>query len=375
MFEENEKESFITLNFSGTEKKFADIDELREFMQHQYDAWSWLQQVAQKDPNLFQVWNLFNIYFVQIDSLIEWYNSQPKQNQAEIDVVKRYKNTTRSTINQGFILDETPIACFVSNIRDKESPEIAGYTLALLINVNLKLNTAPAYKGSYWAMQYLSGFLDDPTKPQQEIFGSIIERQITQQANDLKDFVNGTKNEISNFKTYCIEKIALQSPAKYWSTKRTNHQNAMRLMAVVTIFVAVLSLWLFVLAAVNFHEFKDIFGSIIGAPRTSTESELLGIVKQISILLAISTIGVWLTRLSTKIFISNLHLKMDAEERHTMFQAYIALLSQDKGLNEDNRQLILQSLFRPSTTGFIKDEGPTSIPEALAKGASQQLKK
>ena len=78
-------------------------------------------------------------------------------------------------------------------------------------------------------------------------------------------------------------------------------------------------------------------------------------------LLAISTFGIWATRLSSKIYISNLHLNTDAEERVTMIQTYLALLRDGSGPKDEERQLILQTLFRPSATGYIKDDGPSSF--------------
>ena len=95
-------------------------------------------------------------------------------------------------------------------------------------------------------------------------------------------------------------------------------------------------------------------------PKQLADQKPLGIVRHLSILLAISTSDVWLTRLSAKIFISNLHLRMDADERVTMFKSYFALLAEGSGMNDGDRQLILQTLFRPSSTGFIKDDGPTN---------------
>ncbi|MPX90331.1 DUF6161 domain-containing protein [Salinivibrio sp. VYel1] len=73
----------------------------------------------------------------------------------------------------------------------------------------------------------------------------------------------------------------------------------------------------------------------------------------------------WVTRLSAKIFISNLHLRTDADERVTMIQTYLALLREGSGPMDEERQLILQTLFRPSSTGFIKDDGPSSFHELV----------
>ena len=88
---------------------------------------------------------------------------------------------------------------------------------------------------------------------------------------------------------------------------------------------------------------------------------------KLSIMLAISSFGVWITRLAAKIFISNLHLRTDSYERTTMIQTYLALLREGSGPKDEERQLILQTLFRPSTTGFIKEDGPSGFYETVSK--------
>jgi len=40
-----------------------------------------------------------------------------------------------------------------------------------------------------------------------------------------------------------------------------------------------------------------------------------------------------------------------------MVKTYLALLEDDKVLPDDDRNLILQSLFRPASDGIVKDEG------------------
>jgi hypothetical protein len=88
---------------------------------------------------------------------------------------------------------------------------------------------------------------------------------------------------------------------------------------------------------------------------------------KLSIMLAISSLGIWVTRLTSKIFLSNLHLRADSHERTTMIQTYLALLREGSGPKNEERQLILQTLFRPSTTGFIKEDGPTGFYETISK--------
>ncbi|HAT3868995.1 hypothetical protein SC371_03485 [Legionella pneumophila serogroup 2] len=50
-----------------------------------------------------------------------------------------------------------------------------------------------------------------------------------------------------------------------------------------------------------------------------------------------------------------------------MIQTYLALLREGSAPKDDERQLILQTLFRPSSTGFVNEEGPTGFHEILAQ--------
>ena len=407
MAKETEKEALITLDFSGIKKKFADIDELREFMQSQKDAWAWLEQAAQQDGNLDRVRDLFKEYFTQSDKFIKLYETSSVTREVQTNLINAFRSQTQTAVIQGFILAETPDARFVLTLKENKSSQVAAYTLASLTNTQINASNPAAHEGAFLANKYREQYQLNSVGADHRIFAEknkqlskeitmlqertlaltkeVDEHKIKQasdfkghadkQASDFKITLDETKKKLADFEATFKEKIALQSPVIYWDNKRINHQKAMYFTGIVTICIAAFALVFFILAAVNFHGFKEIFGVTMGRSQVGTESELLGIIKQISILLAISTISFWLTRLTTKIFISNLHLKMDAEERATMFRAYLSLLFNDKALNDDNRQLILQSLFRPSTTGIIKDDGPISIPETMVKSASQTLKK
>ena len=150
------------------------------------------------------------------------------------------------------------------------------------------------------------------------------------------------------------ETIALRSSVRYWVERREHHQIVMWWMAVVTAVFAGLTGTIFYFVA---DKYLDV---------TINEVKLV----KIGVMLLISTLGIWLTRISAKIFISNLHLRTDADERVTMIQTYLALLAEDKIPKDDERKLILQTLFRHSTIGIIKDEGPVTFPETFAKNVS-----
>lgn len=50
-----------------------------------------------------------------------------------------------------------------------------------------------------------------------------------------------------------------------------------------------------------------------------------------------------------------------------MINTYLALLRNGDGVKEEDRELILQTLFRPATSGYIKDDTSISIHEHFSK--------
>ncbi len=55
-----------------------------------------------------------------------------------------------------------------------------------------------------------------------------------------------------------------------------------------------------------------------------------------------------------------------------MVKTYLALLESEKLPSDDDRKLILQSMFRPAADGIVKDEGlPNPLLEALTRTGSR----
>ncbi|WP_316247455.1 DUF6161 domain-containing protein [Roseobacter fucihabitans] len=77
-------------------------------------------------------------------------------------------------------------------------------------------------------------------------------------------------------------------------------------------------------------------------------------------MLAVSTVWLWFLRLQMKVHLSERHLFLDARERKAFAETYLALL---KGgdVTKDHEAVILQSLFRPTQDGIIKDDGGIDV--------------
>jgi hypothetical protein len=150
------------------------------------------------------------------------------------------------------------------------------------------------------------------------------------------------------------EELALRAPAEYWDKKRKGH----RLWASVTGGLSFLGIGG---AAVGLG--WQIHDLLQNTPLGSTPETW-----RLAVLALIGVFSVWALRLVVRMFLSHLHLLTDAGERVVMVQTYLSLLEGDRLSSKEDRQLILQALFRPASDGIVKDEGvPFSLVEMLTR--------
>jgi hypothetical protein len=150
------------------------------------------------------------------------------------------------------------------------------------------------------------------------------------------------------------EELALRAPAEYWSKKRKGHFT-----------------WAWVTGVASF---VGIGGAALGlgwqihALLNKTPVNTVPEAWRLAVLALVGVFTVWALRLVVRMFLSHLHLLTDAGERVVMVQTYLSLLEGDHLTSKEDRQLILQALFRPASDGIVKDEGvPFSLAEALTR--------
>ena len=150
------------------------------------------------------------------------------------------------------------------------------------------------------------------------------------------------------------EELALRAPAEYWKTKREGHHK-----------------WAWVTGAVSFSAIGGAAAGLGWQVHELLNKTPAGAVPdawRLAVLALIGVFTVWALRLVVRMFLSHLHLLTDAGERVVMVQTYLSLLEGDRLTSKEDRQLILQALFRPAADGIVKDEGvPFSLAEALTR--------
>lgn len=173
-------------------------------------------------------------------------------------------------------------------------------------------------------------------------------------SEEFSELVAAHKAEMEQLRKTFREEIALRAPAEYWNSKRNGHFWWTIIWGGIS-FVAIgcATWWL----GTQIH---DLLGNVEpgGAPEYW----------RVAMLLLVGVFGVWAIRLVVRIFLSHMHLSADSAERVVMLRTYLSLLEGDRLSSKEDRQLILQALFRPASDGIVKDEGlPPSWFEFLSR--------
>ncbi len=389
MTDKKTQKPLLVLETDIGEIEFSDTEAVRNWYQKEHGAFSWMANISKQDGNAGQAWSTINSWLNQLNQFAHNYDRPQNAQQRQVLIANVIKQAEQAFKVQKVKSSESEVAQFIFDLKKSVDPTVAAYALSFLMRQTGNFNTASALEGAFWALQYEKGSTETVEAQQKALealkrswstrFGKLhkelrekndglaaevsdlrdeflslkngMTEQLGSQKGEFDQLVEQARQQLEKIERTYDEKLALQSSVKYWGGKRKHHQGVMWWMAGVTALFSVLSGIGFVWAAIELLQ------------------ETMGQVPlwKLGVMLAISSFGVWITRLSAKIFISNLHLRADADERVTMIQTYLALLRDGSGPKEDERQLILQTLFRPSSSGFIKEEGPAGFYEAMSR--------
>lgn len=86
-----------------------------------------------------------------------------------------------------------------------------------------------------------------------------------------------------------------------------------------------------------------------------------------------SSLILWATRLQYRLFLSERHLSLDADEKKAFAETFMAL-KESGSVETANETIVLASLFRPTQDGIIKDESGGFDLSAAAVLAKQMAR-
>lgn len=153
-------------------------------------------------------------------------------------------------------------------------------------------------------------------------------------------------------------KLKLEKPAKYWEKKSTKYYSQgteARKLLIIVIISSAIFLGIILIVSPDWI-FKNVF-----------KGNEISIVRWSIVFITLLSLIAYTVRALSRYMFSSFHLARDAEERHTLTFFYLALLK-DTEVKDEDRKMILQSLFSRTETGLLKeDSGPTMPNDTLSK--------
>jgi hypothetical protein len=166
---------------------------------------------------------------------------------------------------------------------------------------------------------------------------------------DLTDFCENTKKECNEWQDRFNKDSAFREPIEYWEKKEDEHRRASRAWGAAWLFAGVGSVALILWIVSPYLK-----------PDTKIDYQ------HGALILLLSGFAIWLMRILTRMFLSNVHQQSDAAQRKTMVQTYLALWAAQK-VKDENQAIILEAMFRPVTMGVVKEDETPSHPFSITK--------
>ena len=180
-----------------------------------------------------------------------------------------------------------------------------------------------------------------------------LKRQWVKEQREMLDQVNRATGELHQTKLSYEETMALKAPSRYWKLKGQAHSTSAKVYGFVCIIYTVAIL------AAGYIGIRWLFETALAISLSASEAGQSVPTTALLILsgsgFLASTIAFWGGRIFIRLFLSEVHLAMDANERRTMVMSYLALVHKGKADSED-RKIILEALFRPTEDGIVKDD-------------------
>ncbi|HOI29646.1 MAG TPA: DUF6161 domain-containing protein [Melioribacteraceae bacterium] len=169
--------------------------------------------------------------------------------------------------------------------------------------------------------------------------------------SEVEGFISKGNEDLNSLKKLYTEKLKLEGPVVYWQNRAKLYKQKGQLWLSFLVANIILMTCLLLLILYNlplpFHysitEFKP-------------ES-----IKGLVILATIISLGVFLTRVFTKLTYSSFHLQRDAEEREQLTLIYLALVKEGK-IADAERKLVFESIFSRADTGILSGDSSPTMP-------------
>lgn len=319
------------------------------------------------------------------------------RNSEETDSNKRlFRDSVNSFINNCQIASITSIAKWFKKFSDRNRYFFYGFQDAITNNSPSYSGQAQWHEGFYYGMEYknviqsieilVSNYglsykeafektekeLNELVANSSNLFYSQQQEILEVKTNTLKEIEEQKKNfleykaqkeqELTDLENLYQEKLKLSKPAEYWKKMSKSYTRSG-------------GIWLGVSALLAIAIISGLALLIIFTPNLFEKNAYwLDLVKDTALLTVITSVAIYVLRITIKLSLSSFHLSRDAREREQLSYFYLSLM-ESKGITEKERALIINSLFSRSDTGLLKgDSAPSmtaNITDLLEKDKSK----
>lgn len=254
--------------------------------------------------------------------------------------------------------------------RNDKAAEVSGRLMAVLFERNLNRKLPPDNAAFKEAVQTWSRELSeyktnynklkneyDELVEKNEETGLLWQKRTQEMEKQFSDQIEKNDTDLKGLKETYETHMALSAPTHYWKRKEVQHGRNILQVKKWLVSVSVITLLLLGVAAWFI------------LPETGVRDELPW--RNLGLFLLVSTFCLWFVRLLVKLLLSNIHLLSDAQERVVMIQTFMAMLRHSESrekLAKEDIALVLAPIFKPSTTGVIKDDGgPMTLSDFISR--------
>ncbi|MGL5258345.1 MAG: DUF6161 domain-containing protein [Proteocatella sp.] len=192
------------------------------------------------------------------------------------------------------------------------------------------------------------------------IVKEIMATEHTDFKNKIDSLVDISTQRINDLEKLYTEKLRLEAPAHYWKNMHKDYLGRGEKWKHWAVGASII--FIIFLACLLYY-----------APSALFEEYGLNSVKATIIFALIASIGIYIIRLLVTLSTSAYHLSRDAYERYQLTHVYLSLLK-DEGVKDEERAIVLQSIFSRADTGLLKKDGSPSFPNGSLESILKNLR-
>jgi len=421
----NEQKIDLEIDFKerGGVRRYSKVSDLKEWFKVENEFWGWIGQAPQ---NQFLRRDAFQQFINECNDLLrrnanDWDNLQrqiaelEKQQRADEEspnvksqleeasqqatrMLEDFSKNVKASVEnhvlhrKNYICRHEPEAKFIAELAEENAvaaihaldyllkemqqndhqgvEKAKGYLLAGLFREGLNSSEMPVQAAYQESIQTWSRELEEYRSKYDDLKSAYEglknnNRQTTKRweaktedmGNQFQEQLQANAQDLENLKETYEAYMVLKGPMRYWGLKRKDHDREIKKLR------GMLVTWSCVGAVVLFAAAYFLLPAFHPAESIPW--------RQIGFFILTSTFVLWFIRLLVKLLLSNIHLSADAREREVMIQTFMALMRHKEsrdGVSKEDIALVLAPIFKPSTTGVIKDEGgPITLSDFIAR--------